>query len=142
MRTLSAKSETVKHDWFVVDASNKVLGRLCSEIARRLKGKHKVDYTTHVDAGDYIVVINAGQVKVTGNKTTDKIYYRHTGYPGGVKTITFDKLLARDPIQVIEHSVKGMLPKNPLGREMFRKLKVYAGETHPHSAQEPKLLEV
>lgn len=142
MKTFSAKSEEVQHNWFLVDAKGKVLGRLASEIARRLKGKHKPEYTTHVDTGDCIVVINAGDVQVTGAKAKDKQYYRHSGYPGGLKEESFETLLARCPERVIELAVKGMLPKNPLGRAMFRKLKVYAGAVHPHSAQQPEILEI
>ena len=142
MKTLSAKPESVKRDWYVVDATGKTLGRLSSEIASRLRGKHKPEYTPHVDTGDYIVVINAEKIKVTGNKTTDKLYRHHTGYPGGLKTITFDKLLDKAPERIIETAVKGMLPKNPLGREMYRKLKVFAGNEHPHTAQQPKPLEI
>lgn len=140
MRTYNAKNETTTHDWYLVDAAGKTLGRLASEIARRLRGKHKPVYTPHVDTGDYIVVINAEKVKVTGNKTKDKVYYSHSGYPGGIKEITFEKLLAKAPARVIEMAVKGMLPKNPLGRAMYRKLKVFAGTEHPHAAQQPKLL--
>ncbi len=142
MRTYNAKNETTSHDWYIVDATEKTLGRLASEIARRLRGKHKPIYTPHVDTGDYIVVINANKVKVTGNKTKDKIYYSHSGYPGGIKEITFEKLLAKKPERVIEIAVKGMLPKNPLGRAMYRKLKVYAGTEHPHEAQQPKQLDL
>jgi len=142
MKTFSAKPETVKRDWFVIDAENKVLGRLATEIARRLRGKHKAEYTPHVDTGDYIVVINAEKVAVTGNKFKDKIYHRHTGYPGGLKSVTFDKLQATKPEMIIEKAVKGMLPKNPLGRDMFRKLKVYAGSEHNHAAQQPTALEI
>ncbi len=142
MKTFSAKPHEVKRDWFVIDADGKTLGRMATEIARRLRGKHKVEYTPHVDTGDYIVVVNAGKVRVTGNKTTDKIYYRHTGYPGGIRQETFEKLLARKPEQVIETAVKGMLPHNPLGRAMLRKLKVYPGAEHPHTAQQPQELNV
>ena len=137
MKTFSAKPESVKHQWFHVDAQDKVLGRLASEIARRLRGKHKPEYTPHVDTGDYIVVTNAEKVQVTGRKRTDKIYYHHSGYPGGLKSISFDKLLEKAPERIIEKAVKGMLPKGPLGRAMFRKLKVYAGPEHQHSAQQP-----
>jgi len=140
MKTFSAKAHEVKRDWFVIDATDKVLGRISAEIARRLRGKHKAEYTPHVDTGDYIVIVNADKVKVTGKKSTDKVYYNHTGFPGGIKAITFEKLLAKDPARIIERAVKGMLPKNPLGREMFRKLKVYAGSEHPHTAQQPKQL--
>lgn len=140
MKTFSAKAHEVKRDWFVIDATDKVLGRISTEIARRLRGKHKAEYTPHVDTGDYIVIVNADKVKVTGKKSTDKVYYSHSGSPGGIKAITFEKLLAKDPTSIIERAVKGMLPKNPLGREMFRKLKVYAGSEHPHTAQQPKQL--
>jgi large subunit ribosomal protein L13 len=142
MKTFSAKPETVQRDWYIVDAENKTLGRLSTEIARRLRGKHKPEYTPHVDTGDYIVVINAEKVRVTGNKTTDKMYHHHTGYPGGLKSISFDKLIERAPERVIETAVKGMLPKNPLGRAMHKKMKVYAGSEHPHTAQQPKTLEI
>ncbi|VAW66145.1 LSU ribosomal protein L13p (L13Ae) [hydrothermal vent metagenome] len=142
MKTFSARSETVKRDWYVVDADGKTLGRLATEIARRLRGKHKPIYTPHVDTGDYIVVINAEKVTVTGNKTTDKMYYSHTGFPGGIKSISFDKLIQKKPEMVIEKAVKGMLPKNPLGRAMYRKLKVYAGPNHNHTAQQPQVLDV
>lgn len=140
MRTFSAKAETVERDWLVVDATNKPLGRLASEIARRLRGKHKPEFTPHVDTGDYIVVVNAERVGITGNKRTDKMYYHHTGYPGGIKSINFEKLLATYPERIIESAVKGMLPKGPLGRAMFRKLRVYAGGEHKHEAQQPKEL--
>lgn len=142
MKTFSAKAEEVQHDWFVVDAQEKTLGRLASEIAHRLRGKHKAEYTPHVDTGDYIVVINAEKVKVTGAKTTDKMYYSHTGYPGGLKSISFDKLIDKAPERVLQSAVKGMLPRNPLGRAMFRKLKVYAGSEHPHMAQQPQPLNI
>jgi len=142
MKTYSAKPETVKRDWYVVDADGKTLGRLASEIARRLRGKHKPVYTPHVDTGDYIVVVNAEKVRVTGNKEKGKVYYRHTGFIGGIKSITFEKLIAKKPEMVIETAVKGMLPKNPLGRAMYRKLKVYAGPEHNHTAQQPKALEI
>ena len=142
MRTFSAKPHEVNHDWYVVDASGKTLGRLASEIARRLRGKHKPEYTPHVDTGDYIIVVNADKVHVTGRKATDKMYHHHTGYVGNLKSISFEKLQARAPGKVIELAVKGMLPKNPLGRAMFRKLKVYAGPEHQHAAQQPKPLEI
>ena len=142
MKTYSAKAETVERDWFLIDADGKTLGRLASEIARRLRGKHKAVYTPHVDTGDYIVVINAEKVKVTGNKAKDKMYYRHSGYMGGLKEINFEDLIQKDPERVIETAVKGMLPKNPLGRAMFRKLKVYAGSQHKHAAQQPQVLEI
>ena len=142
MKTFSAKAAETNHDWFVVDAAEKTLGRLASEIAHRLRGKHKPEYTPHVDTGDYIVVINAEKIRVTGKKTTDKIYHSHTGYPGGLKSISFEKLIDMAPERVIQGAVKGMLPRNPLGRAMFRKLKVYAGSEHPHSAQQPQVLNV
>ncbi|MEO7149866.1 MAG: 50S ribosomal protein L13 [Rhodanobacteraceae bacterium] len=142
MKTFSSKADEVKRDWFVVDASGKTLGRLCSEIAVRLRGKHKPVYTPHVDTGDYIVVLNADKVAVTGNKLADKKYHRFTGYVGNLKTISLKNMLAQHPERVIEIGVKGMLPKNPLGRAMFRKLKVYRGAEHPHSAQQPQVLEV
>ncbi|MGK0250248.1 MAG: large subunit ribosomal protein L13 [Oleispira sp.] len=142
MKTYSAKPESVQREWFIVDAAEKTLGRLATEIALRLKGKHKPEYTPHVDTGDYIVVINAEKIRVTGKKTTDKMYYRHTGYPGGLRSISFDKLIDHKPEMVIEQAVKGMLPKNPLGRDMYRKLKVYAGSEHPHTAQQPQTLEI
>ncbi|OGV46032.1 MAG: 50S ribosomal protein L13 [Legionellales bacterium RIFCSPHIGHO2_12_FULL_42_9] len=142
MKTFSAKAHEVKHDWFVVDASDKVLGRLASRVALRLRGKHKAEYTPHVDTGDYIIVTNAEKIKVTGNKVKQKLYYRHSEYPGGIKSESFEKLLARNPARIIELAIKGMLPKNPLGREMFRKLKVYVGNEHPHIAQQPKELKV
>jgi len=142
MKTFSAKAEDVSRDWFVVDASDKTLGRLASEIAHRLRGKHKAEYTPHVDTGDYIVVINAEKVRVTGNKAADKMYHRHTGYPGGLKSMSFEKLIDRAPERVIQSAVKGMLPRNPLGRAMFKKLKVYAGEEHPHAAQQPQALNI
>ena len=142
MKTFSAKPETVKRDWYVVDADGKTLGRLATEIARRLRGKHKPEYTPHVDTGDYIVVINAEKVAVTGRKATDKMYYSHTGFPGGIKEISFEKLIAKKPEMIIEKAVKGMLPKNILGRAMYRKLKVYAGPEHQHTAQQPQVLDV
>lgn len=142
MKTIMAKSQTVQHDWYVVDAAGKTLGRLSTEIARRLRGKHKPIYTPHVDTGDFIVVINAEKVVVTGNKFNDKIYERYTGYPGGLKGISFGKLIATFPTRIIEKAVKGMLPKNPLGYAMIKKLKVYAGSEHPHQAQQPKTLEI
>jgi large subunit ribosomal protein L13 len=142
MKTYNATKETIHHNWYLVDASNKVLGRLASEIAKRLRGKHKPEYTPNVDTGDYIVVINASKIKVTGKKTKEKIYYTHSGYTGGIKSIAFDKLLAKHPERVIEIAVKGMLPKNPLGRDMYRKLNVYAGSEHPHAAQQPTALDL
>lgn len=142
MKTFSAKPESVKRDWFVVDAENKVLGRLATEIARRLRGKHKPEYTPHVDTGDYIVVINADKLRVTGRKETSKMYYRHTGFPGGLKEVRYDKQMQEHPERILEAAVKGMLPKGPLGRAMFRKLRVYAGTEHGHEAQQPITLEV
>ena len=142
MKTFSAKPTDIRREWYVVDASGKTLGRLATEVATRLRGKHKPEYTPNMDMGDYIVVINAKEVRVTGKKFTDKVYHRHTGYPGGLKSITFDKLLQSKPERVIEIAVKGMLPRGPLGRDMFRKLKVYPGKTHQHSAQQPKPLEI
>jgi large subunit ribosomal protein L13 len=142
MKTFTATPETVQRDWYVVDATDKTLGRLATEIARRLRGKHKPEFTPHVDTGDYIVVVNAEKVRVTGRKATDKVYNRHSGYIGGLKSITFDKLIATAPERIIRNAVKGMLPKNPLGRAMFRKLKVYPGADHPHAAQQPKPLDL
>ncbi len=140
MKTFTAKPQTVQRDWYLVDATDKTLGRLATEIARRLRGKHKPEFTPHVDTGDYIVVVNAEKVKVTGNKARDKTYYRHTGYPGGLRSMTFDKMIDHAPERIIESAVKGMLPKGPLGRAMYTKLKVYAGNTHPHAAQQPQEL--
>lgn len=142
MKTFSAKPAEVRRDWFVIDATDKTLGRMASEIASRLRGKHKPEYTPHVDTGDYIVVVNAEKVHVTGNKQKDKMYYRHSGYPGGMKTMSFEKLVQSNPERLIELTVKGMLPKNPLGRAMLKKLKVFAGPEHNHSAQQPKALEI
>ena len=142
MKTFVAKPAEVKRDWFVVDAEGKTLGRLATEIALRLRGKHKAEYTPHVDTGDYIVVINAEKITVTGNKAKGKIYYHHTGFIGGIKSISFEDLIVRAPERVIEKAVKGMLPKGPLGRAMFRKLKVYAGSEHQHSAQQPQVLDI
>jgi large subunit ribosomal protein L13 len=140
MKTFSAKPHEVKRDWFVIDASDKVLGRLAVEIARRLRGKHKPEFTPHVDTGDYIVVINAEKVRVTGRKAEQKMYYRHSQYAGGLKTTSFTKLQQKFPTRIIEKAVKGMLPKGPLGSAMYRKLKVYAGAEHPHTAQQPVAL--
>ena len=140
MKTFSAKPQSVQRDWYIVDATDKTLGRLATEIARRLRGKHKPEFTPHVDTGDYIVVINAEKVQVTGNKAKAKTYYRHTGYPGGLRSMTFDKMLDHAPERIIESAVKGMLPKGPLGRAMYSKLKVYAGAEHPHAAQLPKTI--
>lgn len=142
MKTVSMRAQDVQRSWLVVDAEGKTLGRLATEIARRLRGKHKPEYTPHVDTGDYVVVVNAAKVRVTGAKTTDKIYYHHTGYPGGIKGVSFAHLRDSHPERIIERAVKGMLPRGPLGRDMLRKLKVYAGNEHPHSAQQPEPLEI
>lgn len=142
MKTISAKPETVKRDWYVVDAAGKTLGRLSSEIARRLRGKHKAEFTPHVDTGDYIIVINAEKVRVTGNKAKEKMYHRHSNYPGGLKSMSFEKMIDHAPERVIELAVTGMMPKNPLGRAMLSKLKVYAGPSHPHAAQQPIQLDL
>ena len=142
MKTFSAKAHEVRRDWFVVDAADKTLGRLASEIARRLRGKHKPEFTPHVDTGDYIVVVNADKIRVTGRKATDKMYHHHTGYIGNMNSISFEKLQAKAPGRVLELAVKGMLPKNPLGRAMYRKLKIFAGAEHQHAAQQPKVLEI
>ncbi|HRF88633.1 MAG: 50S ribosomal protein L13 [Cellvibrionales bacterium] len=140
MKTISANAQTAQHDWYVVDANNLVLGRLAAELARRLRGKHKPEFTPHCDTGDYIVVVNAEKVRVTGAKSKDKVYYSHSNFPGGLKEITFEKLIDRAPERAIELAVKGMLPRGPLGRAMFKKLKVYAGTEHPHGAQQPQAL--
>ena len=142
MKTFSAKSADVQRGWYIVDATGKVLGRVASEIARRLRGKHKPEFTPHVDTGDYIVVVNADKLRVTGNKTKDKLYHRHTGYPGGIYSTSFEKLQQKHPERVLHLAVKGMLPKGPLGYAMIKKMKVYAGGEHPHSAQQPKTLEI
>jgi len=142
MKTFSAKSHEVQRDWFVLDATGKVLGRVAAEIARRLRGKHKPEFTPHVDTGDYIVVVNADKLRVTGNKAKDKLYHRHSSYPGGLYTTTFEKLQAKHPERVLQLAVKVMLPKGPLGYAMLKKMKVYAGGEHPHSAQQPKTLEI
>ena len=142
MNTFSAKSETVQRDWYVVDAAGKTLGRLSTELARRLRGKHKPVFTPHCDTGDYMIVVNAEKIAVTGNKLQDKMYYRFTGYVGNLKSESLAQALDRHPERVIETAVKGMLPKNPLGRAMYRKLKVYAGPNHPHTAQQPQVLDI
>jgi large subunit ribosomal protein L13 len=142
MKTFSAKPAEVRRDWYVIDAEGKTLGRMATEIARRLRGKHKPEYTPHVDTGDYIVVVNAEKVQVTGNKASDKQYHRYSGYPGGLKSLSFNKMQQKAPERLIELAVKGMLPKNPLGRAMLKKLKVYAGSDHRHTAQQPKALEI
>ena len=142
MSTYTAKPADIKQDWYIVDASGKTLGRLATEIARRLRGKHKPQYTPHMDTGDYIVVINARDVRVTGRKATDKMYYSHSEFPGGLKSISFNKLREKKPELIIEKAVKGMLPRGPLGRQMFRKLRVYAGAEHGHTAQQPMPLDI
>ena len=142
MKTFTAKPESVQRDLYVVDASGKTLGRIATEIALRLRGKHKPEYTPHVDTGDYIIVVNADKVTVTGNKAKNKMYYSHSGFPGGIKEINFEKLLDKKPEMVLETAIKGMLPKGPLGRAMFRKLKVYAGAEHQHAAQQPQVLDI
>ncbi len=142
MKTFVAKPESVQRDWYVVDAEGKTLGRLATEIASRLRGKHKAEYTPHVDTGDYIIVVNCEKIAVTGNKAADKMYHAHTGFPGGLKSISFEKLIEKAPERVIQSAVKGMLPKGPLGRAMFRKLKVYAGSEHQHAAQQPQVLDI
>ncbi len=140
MKTFSAKKETAENNWVLIDAEGQTLGRMSAEIAHRLRGKHKAEYTAHVDTGDYVVVVNAEKVKVTGNKASDKLYQRHSGFPGGLKTRTFNEMIAKSPEEVIRRAVKGMMPNTPLGRAMFRKLKVYAGGEHPHGAQQPSQL--
>lgn len=142
MKTFVAKPAEVKRDWYIVDAEGLTLGRMATEIARRLRGKHKAEFTPHVDTGDYIVVINAEKVHVTGRKAKDKQYYRHSGYPGGLKSMSFEKLIAHKGESPIELAVKGMIPRNPLGRAMLKKLKVYVGTEHPHAAQQPKELKI
>ncbi len=142
MKTFSAKPHEVRRDWFVVDANDKVLGRLAAEIAARLRGKHKPEFTPHVDTGDFIVVVNAAKIRVTGAKALDKKYYRHSGYPGGISETNFGKMQERFPGRALEKAVKGMLPKGPLGYAMIKKLKVYAEASHPHTAQQPKALEI
>ncbi|MBK5106168.1 MAG: 50S ribosomal protein L13 [Burkholderiaceae bacterium] len=142
MKTFSAKAHEVQRDWYVVDAADKVLGRLAANIAHRLRGKHKPEFTPHVDTGDFIVVINAGQLRVTGDKAEGRTYFRHTGYPGGIRETNFKKMQSRFPGRALEKAVKGMLPKGPLGYAMIKKLKVYAEASHPHTAQQPKVLEI
>jgi large subunit ribosomal protein L13 len=142
MKTRSIRAQDVRHDWLVVDAAERTLGRLATEIAHRLRGKHKAEYTPNVDTGDFVIVVNAEKVRVTGRKFTDKMYYRHTEYPGGIKAVPFARMQAEHPERVIETAVRGMLPHNPLGRAMFRKLKVYSGPNHPHAAQQPQTLEI
>lgn len=142
MKTFSAKPQDIRRDWYVVDATDMVLGRLAVEIARRLRGKHKPEFTPHVDTGDYIVVVNVEKLRVTGNKAEAKMYHRHSGYPGGIYSTNFAKLQARFPNRILEKAVKGMLPKGPLGYAMFRKLKIYSGSGHPHAAQQPQPLTI
>lgn len=142
MKTYSAKPSDVKRDWYVVDASDKVLGRLAAEIAHRLRGKHKPEFTRHIDTGDFIVVVNVDKLRVTGNKAKDKLYNRHSGYPGGLYTTSFEKMQEKFPARVLEKAVKGMLPKGPLGYAMLKKMKAYVGTDHPHVAQQPKTLEI
>ncbi|MDR2614777.1 MAG: 50S ribosomal protein L13 [Candidatus Accumulibacter sp.] len=142
MKTFSAKPHEVKREWLLVDATDKVLGRLAAEIARRLRGKHKPEFTPHVDTGDFVIVTNVEKLRVTGNKAEDKIYYRHTGFPGGIYETSFKKMQQRFPARILEKAVKGMLPKGPLGYAMLKKLKCYAGGAHPHAAQQPKVLEL
>ncbi len=142
MKTYTAKPEDIKREWFLVDAEGKTLGRLATKIAEILRGKHKPIYTPHLDCGDYVIVVNADKIRVTGRKLDQKIYYRHSGYPGGLKSITLRDQLQKHPERVLEAAVRGMLPKNRLGRKMFKKLKVYAGDSHPHQAQQPKTLEL
>ena len=142
MSTVFANAQTVRRDWFVIDATGKTLGRLASSVAMRLRGKHKAAYTPNVDTGDHIVIVNAGKIRVTGRKLTDKFYHHHTGYMGNLKSTSLEKLLDKHPERAIEFAVKGMLPKNPLGRAMYRKLKVYKGAEHPHTAQQPQALEI
>jgi len=142
MKTFSAKPSDIQRKWLIVDAEGKTLGRISTEIARVLRGKHKPEYTPHMDLGDFVIVINASKVRVTGNKVNDKIYYRHTGYPGGIKGQNFKKLVADHPDRVVELAVKGMLPKNSLGRAMYKKLKVYGGNEHPHEAQQPQEMKI
>jgi large subunit ribosomal protein L13 len=142
MKTFSAKAQDVVHDWYLVDGTNAILGRMASQIALRLRGKHKAEFTPHVDTGDFIVVVNADKIRVTGNKAEDKKYFRHSGYPGGISETTFEKMQHKFPGRALEIAVKGMLPKGPLGYAMIKKLKIYAGDTHPHSAQQPKNLAI
>jgi len=142
MKTFSAKTHEVKRDWLLVDADSKTLGRLATQVASRLRGKHKPEYTPHTDTGDYIIIINASKVKVTGNKFEDKMYYQHTGYVGHLKSIAFKDLQAKRPKEIINKAVKGMLPKGPLGRDMFRKMKVFSGSEHTHGAQQPQVLDI
>ena len=142
MKTYTVKASEIEREWYIVDAEGKTLGKLASSVAQILRGKHKPIYSPHLDTGDYVIVINADKIRVTGKKLEQKIYYRHSGYPGGLKKIMLRDLLEKHPTRVIQYAVRGMLPKNRLGRKMFKKLKVYAGSTHPHAAQRPKPLEI
>jgi large subunit ribosomal protein L13 len=141
VKTISARDQDIQRDWYVVDAQGQTLGRLATHVATILRGKHKPNFTPHVDCGDYVIIVNAEKIHVTGQKMTQKKYYRHSGYPGGLRVVTLRDQLQKFPARVLEHAVQGMLPKNKLGRRMFRKLKVYAGPDHPHQAQQPKLWE-
>ncbi|HTM64033.1 MAG TPA: 50S ribosomal protein L13 [Gammaproteobacteria bacterium] len=142
MKTYFATSENTEQKWYVVDATGEVLGRLATQISKVLRGKHKPEFTPHADAGDHVIVVNASKIKVTGSKESDKVYHSHSGYPGGIKDVPYDKMMQKDPTRVIEIAVKGMMPKNPLGRAMLRKLKVYAGAEHPHAAQQPEAIKL
>jgi len=142
MKTFSANANNIKRDWFLVDADGKTLGRLATEVASRLRGKHKPEFTPHADAGDYIVIVNAEKIRVTGNKFEDKLYHHHTGYVGNLKSVSFKDLQDKKPEAIIQNAVKGMLPKGPLGRQMFKKMKVFTGPNHTHTAQQPQLLEI
>ena len=142
MKTFNAQTNEIKRDWFLVDANGKTLGRLATEVASRLRGKHKAEYTPHVDTGDYIVIVNAAKISVTGNKFDDKMYHHHTGYIGNLKSVPFKDLIKKKPEEVIQKAVKGMLPKGPLGREMAKKMKVFAGNEHTHAAQQPQILDI
>jgi len=142
MKTFNAKPKEVKRDWFLVDANGKTLGRLATEVASRLRGKHKAEYTPHVDTGDYIVIVNAAKISVTGKKFDDKMYHHHTGYIGNLKSVSFKELIKKKPEEIIQKAVKGMLPKGPLGREMVKKMKVFAGSDHSHAAQQPQILDI
>ncbi len=142
MKTVSIRAQDVRHAWLVVDAANQTLGRLATQIAHRLRGKHKAEFTPNVDTGDFVIVVNAEKVRVSGKKLNDKIYYHHTGYPGGIKAVSLQRMQTEKPERVIETAVRGMLPHNPLGRAMFRKLKVYSGPNHPHAAQQPQPMDV
>jgi len=142
MKTWTVRPGDIERKWHIVDAQDMILGRLATEVARILRGKHRPEFTPHADCGDHVIVINAEKIKVTGKKETDKVYYHHTGHPGGLKSITLEKQRAEHPERVVEGAIRGMMPKNPLGRSMFKKLKVYAGEDHPHGAQQPQSLKL